>query len=70
MRYYAGLDVSVKSTAVCIVDCDGKVVKERSLATEPESLADWLAKTGLSFERVDPEEKPGARQAINIAIGA
>jgi len=55
MRYYAGLDVSVKSTAVCIVDETGKIVKERSLATEPESLADWLAKTGLSLELVGHE---------------
>jgi len=58
MAYYAGLDVSVKTTAVCIVDSDGKVVKERSLATEPESLADWLAKTGLTFERVGHEAGP------------
>jgi len=38
MRYYVGLDVSVKTTAVCIVDGDGKVIMERLLATEPESL--------------------------------
>ena len=55
MRYYAGLDVSVKSTAVCIVDESGKVVKERFLATEPESLADWLGKTGLPLELVGHE---------------
>lgn len=44
MPYYVGLDVSVKTTAVCIVDADGTVVLERSLATEPESIADWLGK--------------------------
>lgn len=58
MAYYVGLDVAVKSTSVCIVDEDGKVVKERSLVTEPESLADWLAKTGLPFERVGHEAGP------------
>jgi len=34
----------VKSTAVCIVDESGRIVKERALATEPESLADWLGR--------------------------
>ncbi|MBU1213371.1 MAG: IS110 family transposase [Alphaproteobacteria bacterium] len=58
MRYYAGLDVSVKTTAVCVVDEHGKVVRERSLATEPESLADWLSKTGLPIDRVGHEAGP------------
>lgn len=58
MAYYAGLDVSVKTTAVCIVDHEGRIVKERALATEPESLADWLAGTGLAIERVGHEAGP------------
>lgn len=58
MRYYVGLDVSVKTTSVCIVDEAGKVVKERSLPTEPEVIAGWLGKTGLVFERVGHEAGP------------
>lgn len=58
MRYYVGLDVSVKTTAVCIVDGDGKVIMERSLATEPESLGGWLSKTGLPIDRVGHEAGP------------
>jgi len=58
MRYYVGLDVSVKTTAVCIVDEAGEVIKERSLATEPETLADWLAKTGFEITCVGHEAGP------------
>jgi hypothetical protein len=29
MDYFAGLDVSVKETSVCIVDDTGKIVRER-----------------------------------------
>ena len=35
MKYYVGLDVSVKLTAICIVDEAGTVVRETVLATEP-----------------------------------
>ena len=35
MDYFAGLDVSVKDTSVCIVDSTGKIVREVS------SVLDW-----------------------------
>jgi hypothetical protein len=37
MKYYAGLDVSLDETAVCIVDEDGIVIREGkvSRATDP-----------------------------------
>jgi hypothetical protein len=36
--HFAGLDVSVKATSVCIVDDTGKVVREVKVASEPEAL--------------------------------
>ena len=38
MDYFAGLDVSVKETRVCIVDDAGKIVREARVASEPEAL--------------------------------
>lgn len=28
MRYFAGLDVSLEETAICVVDENGRIVKE------------------------------------------
>ena len=38
MDHFAGLDVSVKETSVCIVDDTGKIVREVKLANEPQAL--------------------------------
>ena len=38
MEYFAGLDVSVKETSVCIVDDAGRIVREVKVASEPEAL--------------------------------
>jgi len=38
MDYFAGLDVSVKETSVCIVDDTGKIVREVKVASEPNAL--------------------------------
>ena len=36
MEHFAGLDVSVKDTSVCIVDDTGKIVREVKVASEPD----------------------------------
>ena len=38
MDHFAGLDVSVKDTSVCIVDDTGKIVREVKVASEPAAL--------------------------------
>jgi transposase len=40
---YAGLDVSDKTTAVCIIDAEGKIVTEDSVETNPSAIASALA---------------------------
>jgi hypothetical protein len=42
MEYFAGLDVSLRSCAFCIVDAKGKIYLERDLPCEVGAIADCL----------------------------
>ena len=55
MKYYAGMDVSLEETAICIVDEAGAIVKEMRACSEPKALADALSAVGLPLERVGLE---------------
>jgi transposase len=44
MEYFAGLDISMKETHICVVDRDGKVVYEAKAFTSPAAIAAELAK--------------------------
>src|SRR5262249_38899489 len=58
MDYFAGLDVSVKETSVCIVDNAGKIVREARVASEPEALLQVLTNTIYRLKRVGLEAGP------------
>ena len=49
MNHYAGLDVSLGETAICMVDAEGRIVKEARAASEPEALITALREIGLSL---------------------
>jgi transposase len=53
--YYAGLDVSVKRTAVCIVDAAGKLIHEKSVDSTPQAIAAAIKATGVEIERLGLE---------------
>lgn len=42
MNTYAGLDVSVKETSICIVDSDGIILSESKVASEPQAIGQVL----------------------------
>src|SRR5688572_20060928 len=44
MEYFAGLDVSMDETHICVVDRDGSVVLETKTTTSPAAIASGLAK--------------------------
>ena len=55
MNYYAGLDVSLEETAICVVDEMGRLVKETRAASEPQALIAALSGIGLPLERIGLE---------------
>jgi transposase len=55
MAHFAGLDVSIEETAVCVVDDQGAVVMQCSGPTEPESIAKALARFAATLKRASHE---------------
>ena len=45
MEHYAGIDVSLKESSVCVVDATGKLIREVKVASEPETL---VARSGCA----------------------
>jgi transposase len=70
MTYFAGLDVSVKETSVCIVDDAGKIVQEARVASEPEALLQVLTNTIYRFKRVGLEAGPLSQWLYSVLAEA
>lgn len=58
MSLFAGLDISVKTTAICVVDKNGHVLLETSVDSHPQAIAERLVAAGSSFERIGLEAGP------------
>jgi transposase len=55
MEHYVGLDISLKLTAICIVDQTGKIVREGGVASDPESIAVFVKSHAPHIVRVGLE---------------
>jgi hypothetical protein len=58
MKHYAGLDVSLKETSVCIVNETGAICREMKVPSHPEDLVRVLQDSAWSFARIGLEAGP------------
>jgi hypothetical protein len=58
MVRYAALDVSLETTAICVVDEDGHVTAEAKVRTCPDAIRDFLAAKAPNLRRVGLETGP------------
>jgi transposase len=61
MEHYAGIDVSMECSSVCVVNASGKIVREAKVASEPEALIGWFDTLGLELARIGLEAGPLAQ---------
>jgi transposase len=65
---YAGIDVSLKESSVCVVDAKGKVVREVKVASEPEALVRFFSELEVPVSRIGLEAGP-LSQWLYAALG-
>src|SRR6201985_2570267 len=58
MEHYAGIDVSLELSSVCVVDAQGKIVKEAKVASEPEAVVAFFEAPGFAVKRIGLEAGP------------
>jgi transposase len=58
MEHYAGIDVSLECSSVCVVDTSGKIVREVKVASEPTALIGWFCSLGFELARIGLEAGP------------
>ena len=74
MSYYAGIDVSLECSSVCVVDANGKILREARVASEPAALIAWFLSSGFELERIGLEAGPlsqwlfAAMKAAGLAV--
>src|SRR5512144_934780 len=68
MEHFAGLDVSVNETSICIVDDAGRIVREAKVASEPNALLTVLNNPTYRFKRIGLEAGP-LSQWLYSALG-
>lgn len=58
MDYFVGLDVSVRTTSICVMNGAGAVIREGKVESEPEAIVGFLAEPGRRYVRVGIEAGP------------
>ena len=58
MEYFAGLDVSLETISICIVNADGDILLERKIEAEPAAIVAVLKHFGRPLKRIGLEAGP------------
>ena len=58
MEHYAGIDVSLESASLCVVDATGRIVREAKVASEPDVLIGWFRGLEFAVTRIGLEAGP------------
>src|SRR5437868_6097652 len=58
MEHYAGIDVSLELSSVCVVDAQGKIIKEAKVASDPEAVVAFFEALGFAVKRIGFEAGP------------
>jgi transposase len=58
MEHFAGIDVSLEQSSVCVVDGAGKIVREAKVASEPENLVGFFRALESGVTRIGLEAGP------------
>ena len=58
MEHYAGIDVSLELSSVCVVDAAGRIIRETKVASEPEALLGWFRGLSVAMARIGLEVGP------------
>lgn len=58
MEHFAGIDVSLELSSVCVMDATGKIIREAKVASEPDALVRFFGGLGFPVVRIGLEAGP------------
>ena len=67
VEHYAGIDVSLELSSVCVVDGQGEIVKEAKISSEPEALVSFFKGLGFPMKRIGLEAGPLSQWLVPLA---
>jgi hypothetical protein len=70
MEYFAGLDVSLDTISICIVNADGDILLEKKIEAEPAAIVAVLKHFGRPFKRIGLEAGPTSSWLYSELRGA
>ena len=69
-EHYAGIDVSLELSSVCVVDAQGKIAREAKVAREPETLVAFFKEMSASVPRIGREAGPLSQRLYAALVEA